>query len=376
MWDVPAIDGADFRFRGLAWTLREAGFDVWMPNFRGCGPDAAFSDPPFGQRDWFVDHFILYDAPAITDHVRRSSGSAPFLVGCSMGAMVLSAFLQGARLGLGESSSVRVIADPDLAVRRQAELSGAVFITFPAALRWPRALYDADGRLNWPQLARDWSAADFNQNFPFEAIARIGWLQALLAGVGKVPLDWLRADPSNSEKLKLPSLIVDGLRQAEKVLMHGALRVADAFTGSRNHKLEIFLYGRRHVIDAIKAGVLLQMGHCVRAKAFVSALGDTPHSYSDHYHLLSLPLLVVAGGRDRIANAETTRDVFFDCVRSGDKTFQLFDDLGHGEFSMAPIAARTVFPIIRDWIAARVRPAPTTIVDRPSLLDDHDRIRG
>lgn len=394
MWDIPPIDGPGYRFRGLAWALADAGFDVWMPNFRGNGPREHFSEPPAGQRDWFIDHFILYDAPAIFDHVRRATGRRAFAAGCSMGAMVLGAYLQGATLALapvgaaapvaaaGVSSNdeprasidesdvsraaagpdvpaatteIRIVSDTSLAAARQADLSGAVFITFPAALRWPRRLYDAEGRLNWPELAKEWSEGGFDNNYPFEAMARMGWVQALLTGVGKVPLDWLRAGRLDYDQSGVPRLIADGLRHVEKVLMKGALRVADAFTGAKNHKVEVFMHGRRHVIEAIKSGVLLQMGKSVRARAFVSALGAPDHAYSDHYNEVVLPTLIVAGARDRIAHAETTREAFFDVIRSRDKTFRTYDDMGHGEFSMAPIAAERVFPEIVSWLSERAQ---------------------
>jgi alpha-beta hydrolase superfamily lysophospholipase len=77
------------------------------------------------------------------------------------------------------------------------------------------------------------------------------------------------------------------------------------------------------------------------------------HVYSDHYHHIELPVLVIVGGQDRVANAEVTRSAFFERVRSADKTFHEFPELAHGDFEYAPVACEQVYPLIASWIAGR-----------------------
>jgi hypothetical protein len=62
--------------------------------------------------------------------------------------------------------------------------------------------------------------------------------------------------------------------------------------------------------------------------------------------------LCLVGGRDRIANAAVTKEVFFQRVQSADKKFLLFSSLSHGEFGIAPITCELVYPPILDWVRA------------------------
>ena len=132
------------------------------------------------------------------------------------------------------------------------------------------------------------------------------------------------------------------------------LRLAGTFTGATNHRAEVMLQGRRYVLDHLKAGVLRQLTKCVRARAFVSALGSPDHVYSDHYDLVRLPTLVVHGGRDRIANHDVTRTAFFERVTAADKRFLFYEEIAHGEVEAAPVASEKVYPAIRAWLDERV----------------------
>ena len=74
IWDIPDIDEPAAPYRSLSSVLHERGLDVWMMNLRGCGAPHMPSEPPPGQDDWCVDHFILYDLPAVVEHVWRTRG--------------------------------------------------------------------------------------------------------------------------------------------------------------------------------------------------------------------------------------------------------------------------------------------------------------
>jgi alpha-beta hydrolase superfamily lysophospholipase len=103
----------------------------------------------------------------------------------------------------------------------------------------------------------------------------------------------------------------------------------------------------------MKGGVLDQMGRSVRARGFVSGRGEPPLRYSDHYSRFASPLMLVLGGRDRIANADVVQEDFFAQVGSADKQVEVFADLAHGEFEYAPRAYRQVYPRIIAWLAER-----------------------
>ena len=352
VWDLPEVRGEGFHYRSLASILHEAGYDIWLVNLRGHGAPRMLSEPPAGQDDWCVDHFVLFDLPAVVDRVLESTDRRPFVIGSSMGSMTLAGYVQGARLD-GPGSGRHVVADAELARQRGDRLAGAVFVEFPAALRWPASLYDENGRLNWKSLLRDWPRAEGGANFAFELLARWSWLHALVDSAGEVPLDWLRSEPGEPWWAGLPKPLAESLAAIEKSAVEAMLQLAGTFTGGTNYRAEVILRGRRHIVDQMKAGVLQQMSKSVRQRGFVSALGSPDHVYSDHYHLVTVPSLVIVGGRDRIANAEVTRELFHEKIRSADRAFRLYENIAHGEFEAAPIATELVYPGIKAWIAER-----------------------
>ena len=352
LWDVPRIAGPDYSFVGLPTILHEAGYDVWLMNLRGCGAPAMLSRPPAGQEDWCVDHFILYDLPAVVEHVRRLTGRRPFLIGNSMGSMTSAAYLQGARL-IAENDGERIVADAEAARRRQSEVIGAILVEFPAALRWPKSLYDEAGKLRWRELWTAWRNTDADVNYPFEVLSRMNWLLLILEAAGEVRLDWLRPNPEGRWWKKLPESLAESFDRLEDAWNRGLREFVGRFKGAQNFRPETFERGLLASADHFKAGVLHQMAKSIRAGGFVSGLGAPDHAYSEHYHLIELPVLVIAGGEDRIANAEVTRAAFFDRIRSTDKTFECYPGLAHGDFEYAPAAGEQVFPAIQRWIAER-----------------------
>lgn len=359
LWDLPDCRADHFEFRSLASLLLDRGYDIWLVNLRGHGAPSMYSAPPPGQTDWCLDHFILYDMPAVIQRVTTLTGRRPFIIGASMGSMTVAGYLQGVRL-VGPSDNQRLIADPELACARQQALAGCVLVEFPAALRWPQSLYRDDGGVDWQKLWNDWRRGDAAVNYPFEVLSRLGWLQAAIESLGRVPLDWLRSTPVRDHVWsRLPASWVDRLEKAEKTVVQSLLSAAGTFTGATHHRAEVMVAGRRFVIDDMKAGVLRQLAKSVRCRGFVSELGAEDYVYSDHYDLLTLPILVVAGGRDRIANAVVLREAFYERIASQDRELLLFEDIAHGEFEAAPIATERVYPEIIRWITDRTLRAPS-----------------
>jgi pimeloyl-ACP methyl ester carboxylesterase len=248
----------------------------------------------------------------------------------------------------------RIIADPHLARQRQAALAGAVFVEFPAALCWPDSLYGPNGHFQWRCFATHWQRCDCNINFPFELLSRSRFLHKAMDIAGQVPVHRVVANRFREPLWRwLPHALHKGIEEAERRLVQQMLRWAGTFTGATNHRAEVFIRWRRFALDHMKSGVLQQLMKCVRKRALVSWLGDPDYVYSDHYHLVELPTLVLQGARDRIANPGLTRKAFFDVIPARDKQFMLFDEIAHGELEAAPIASERAYPRAIEWLEAR-----------------------
>ncbi len=350
VWDMPDAVGEGYHYRSLATLLREAGYDVWLVNLRGHGALPNVSEPAPGQTDWCVDDFATCDVPTVIDHVCCETGRKPFVVASSMGALSLAAFALGARC---DGAAGRIVLDDALGAARQAQLSGAVFVEMPAALRWPKSLYDESGSLRWQMLMGESDATAAASNMPFEFLSRAAWLEAIIASAGNVPLNWLRPGERESWwRSKLPPALAASIERAQVAAVGAALRVGGTFTGATGHRADVILR-RRYVVNDMKAGVLRQLAKCVRRGAFVSAGDECEVVYSEHYAALRVPTLVLAGGRDRIANPGVVREVFFDRLGSADRQFELFDEIGHGEFTAAPVSTERVYPRVLLWLDAR-----------------------
>lgn len=359
VWDLPEVRGEGFHFRSLVSLLQESGFDVYLVNFRGHGAPDMLSTPAPDQSDWCVDHFVLYDLPAVVDYVIEQTGRKPFILGASMGAMTLAGYLQGTRLeGAGEAQ--RVVADAALARRRQSRLAGCVLVEFPAALRWPASAYDERGRLDWQRVLNGWWQQRSETNYPFEIAARMRWLEALIVAYGNVPFGSFRPHEDREPWYRrLPQRWQEPMAQLERGAMQTLLNVTGVFTGSKHHRAEVILAGRRFAIDDVSAGVMQQLAKCVRRGAFVSEIGTPDHVYSDHYELVELPVLVVQGGRDRIASAAVTREAFFDRISSADKTWLFDETMAHGEIQAAPAPCERLYPEIIKWLTTHECGTPT-----------------
>jgi pimeloyl-ACP methyl ester carboxylesterase len=353
IWDLPEIRAERFHYRSLASMLHDAGYDVYLVNWRGHGAPDMPSKPPPSQDDWCVDHFIVYDLPAVADYVFEQTGQKPFVIAASMGAMSLAGYVQGGRIE-GEGEAQRVVAETALARERQANLAGCVFVEFPAALRWPASAYDREGRLDWKKLVKGWREQRSQTNYPFEFAARLGWLQAVVTATGEVPLRRFRGDRDREPwYCRLPEPWAQKVARLERNAMQTLLNMAGTFTGATNHRAEVLMRGRRYVVDDMKAGVLRQLAKSVRQGAFVSDIGSPDHVYSEHYDQVTLPVLVIQGGRDRIANASVTREAFFDRIASADKTWLYDERIAHGEIEAAPAATTRLYPKIIEWLDAR-----------------------
>jgi polyhydroxyalkanoate synthase len=90
--------------------------------------------------------------------------------------------------------------------------------------------------------------------------------------------------------------------------------------------------------------------------------GEGGIDYADAFAALDLPLLVVAGDRDRLVPPADARPAY-DLSQSHDKTYKLFSPVreevhwGHLDIVLGENAPRYVWPYLAEWILARCAPA-------------------
>jgi alpha-beta hydrolase superfamily lysophospholipase len=107
--------------------------------------------------------------------------------------------------------------------------------------------------------------------------------------------------------------------------------------------------------DWTGVGVFLTMMSWAAEGRFTDASG---RSYDDEFAELTLPLLVIAGDRDRLLPPADARPAY-DLSKSPDKTYKLFSPVreevhwGHLDIVLGKHAPRYVWPYIEEWILDR-----------------------
>jgi pimeloyl-ACP methyl ester carboxylesterase len=101
--------------------------------------------------------------------------------------------------------------------------------------------------------------------------------------------------------------------------------------------------------DRSTLAVALDILRAGRAQGFKSA--DGMIDYSTAFEILDRPLLVVAGTEDGLAPPASVRPAY-ERSRSTDKTYRAFP-FGHIDLVVGKEATRTVWPLIRNWLARR-----------------------
>ena len=87
-------------------------------------------------------------------------------------------------------------------------------------------------------------------------------------------------------------------------------------------------------------------------------VGEAGEDFEEAFCALDLPLLVIAGDKDRLLPPEDARPAY-DLSRSTDKTYKLFSPVreevhwGHLDIVLGTFAPKYVWPYIGDWLLER-----------------------
>ena len=371
-WDLP-YDG-----HSLAVYLADRGYDVWVANFRGHGPEPYHSELPAVGWRWTIDDLGIYDVPAIVDQVIQTTGQRPFWIGHSMGGMAAYIYLQGAEYQwvkvdelwawvwhgwywwwewIADIYDWRVgVNDSLMRERNDDKLAGFVAVGAPAEMDWEihLTLWNFWEYLN--------SEDYYRHNFELEMLAGVPGIEALIDALDEVPLaailDFLTDD------IRDIPLIGDLLAA---LLEWIAGNVGDSFAAAQvwypeNMTEDLAFAVLDTAVESESSQVVLQFVRDVQNLSSLELHDDDPerepHEYSGHYQRMSLPFLAVAGSRDKLANYTVIRDTAYAMAASTDKTFELLENFGHVDMCVGINAPSHVYPLIELWIRDRC-PSPT-----------------
>lgn len=360
-WDLP-VEG-----QSLAVYLAEHGYDVWVPSLRGHGRGIYTSEDAGGAWNWTIDDFAIFDASAIVDKVYTTTGKKPFWVGHSMGGMIAYAYLQGVKydyvkvdtelnIGWGfffptftyeDIYDFRVVSDSSLKTANHAKLKGLVTVASPTALDWK----------HHPSIFNFLLYPYFDHNLLLNTLAKSYLLQLTVLAAGKIPSGQILGFLTNDlEDLPLVGSTLNELFSFVTNEWGSSFASAQAWNATQMNE-EIIQATIEYTLDDISARVLKQFADGVKNRTFreyhVNDSARSPYVYKNNYHLISLPMLVLAGGRDKLANDETIYSVGYLKFSSSDKTYHLFPSYGHADICNGVPAPDEVFPMIESWIRAR-----------------------
>lgn len=108
----------------------------------------------------------------------------------------------------------------------------------------------------------------------------------------------------------------------------------------------------RRSFDQATVGTLVQLARLAVRGEFRSF--DDREDYGAGIEALDLPLLVVAGSRDRLAPPASVRPLY-DRSHAHDRSYRVFP-LGHADLLLGRSAPATSWPAIEAWLAKRVAP--------------------
>ena len=131
----------------------------------------------------------------------------------------------------------------------------------------------------------------------------------------------------------------------------------DAFLNSENTSQEVKTQLMQRSINNISKPEIKQFIYMTENGGMYSADGKI--SYRDNLSRVSVPVYLLAGRRDELADPAVVRDIY-ERVASKDKTFEIFsradgyvDDYGHTDLIFGKEAHNEVHPKIIDWLNKR-----------------------
>lgn len=342
--------------------LHAQGFDVWVANMRGVGSPGFRSEAPEGPRHWTVDDLAIYDVPALVGRVVEATRQKPFIVGHSMGAWALEGYFSG----LVYDSEGRARPISRLARQRKAGIRGAITIAGVYGLWWRKSV---KSMINDPIRSEE----DFyHSNYELELLFRGRTFYHVIPRLPGLPLDWVRKF-QDLPIAKIP-FIGDELASAYESAQEyiAGTPILNMFYYPPNADAELIRRHGQHGLEDLGPRLVEQIANAHRENETTSYFHlnrpKDAFSYRQARQQIDLPMLFVAGGRDRLANismvyqngyvetgaTQLASEGTSASGKSLDKQFLGVEKFGHLDILSGKAAPREVMQPVVNWMRARM----------------------
>jgi pimeloyl-ACP methyl ester carboxylesterase len=333
----------------LARFLHSRGFDVWVGNMRAAGTPGFRSDTPPGPHHWTVDDYSTYDYPALVAKVEATTGHTPFIVTHSLGTWALEGYLAGAHY----TRNMDLRPDRSQGAARRAKIPGIITISGVYNVWWSKHLDDAvsDPIRNIDDY--------YHSDYELELLARVKPLYRVVPFVPALPLGWINS-VLNLPFASLPVIgpILGGEMQKLYVDFQDSVArtpVFSMFYYEPNIDADLVRLHARDGLEDLGPRLLEQLGNAYNDHLTQSYYHlerpEGAYAYGTVLSSLDVPMLVIAGNRDRMANISMNYEDGFEKIHSSDKRF-LAVDAGHLDILVGHNAPADVFAPVAEWLRA------------------------
>lgn len=333
-------------WQAMAEALYEAGYDVWMPNFRGHGRGKQFSGIPKPKKgDYGFDEVFSQDVQATVDAVFARTGKRVNIVGHSAGGMTSKPYLSGIRIGAGGDGKTAVV--PGLAESIATE-KVAKFV----AIGSPPELHELPLQLKVMGHVMD----------PFSSL--ISYANPLI--LPQLPTFGADRSPLEPE----PQGLIAKARRAARVPL---FKIAEAGMpiglanrdnfDPNDHELQKMLEKGTSTINADYGGDFSRF-------ARTGIITTRDGFYITANTRLYVPTMLVAGDLDTMARKEDIIREAQNIQANGDIELYIMDNTSHLDLVSGKRAARMLVPVLTGFFS-RTTPlhvAPGSVV--PTVIRD------